>query len=74
MAAARRRLHQLLAISAPTFTQYRHRQQLLDRIRAYAQRAAADGRKVTTIIGSIRADEISADYPSPSAPLSSSPD
>ncbi|MEW2577778.1 B12-binding domain-containing radical SAM protein [Streptomyces syringium] len=49
-------------ISAPTFTQYRHRQQLLDRIRTYAQRAAADGRKVTTIIGSIRADEISAEY------------
>ncbi|WP_238782981.1 B12-binding domain-containing radical SAM protein [Streptomyces monomycini] len=49
-------------ISAPTFTQYRHRQQLLERLRAYAHRAAAAGRQVTTIIGSIRADEISADY------------
>lgn len=51
-----------IIISAPTFTQYRHRQQLLDHIRAYAKRAAADGRRVTTIIGSIRADEINADY------------
>ncbi|MEV5506630.1 B12-binding domain-containing radical SAM protein [Streptomyces orinoci] len=51
-----------IIISAPTFTQYRHRQQLLDHIRAYADRAAAQGRKVTTIIGSIRADEINADY------------
>ncbi|MFH8407620.1 B12-binding domain-containing radical SAM protein [Streptomyces sp. NPDC018019] len=49
-------------LSAPTFTQYRHRQQLLERLRAYAQRAAAAGRTVTTIIGSVRADEISADY------------
>ncbi|MFF4188081.1 B12-binding domain-containing radical SAM protein [Streptomyces sp. NPDC001691] len=51
-----------IIISAPTFTQYRYRQQLLDHIRAYADRAAADGRTVTTIIGSIRADEINADY------------
>ncbi|MBD0742973.1 radical SAM protein [Streptomyces sp. CBMA152] len=51
-----------IIISAPTFTQYRHRQQLLDHIRAYAERADADGRRVTTIIGSIRADEINADY------------
>lgn len=51
-----------IIISAPTFTQYRHRRELLEHIRAYAQRAAADGDKVTTIIGSIRADEISADY------------
>ncbi|MGY1435482.1 MULTISPECIES: B12-binding domain-containing radical SAM protein [Streptomyces] len=49
-------------ISAPTFTQYRHRQELLEHIHAYAQRAAADGRKVTTIIGSVRADELSAHY------------
>ncbi|MFC5720858.1 radical SAM protein [Streptomyces gamaensis] len=51
-----------IIISAPTFTQYRHRQQLLDRILAYARRAEAEGRRVTTIIGSIRADEINADY------------
>ncbi|MEU1355327.1 radical SAM protein [Streptomyces cinnamoneus] len=51
-----------IIISAPTFTQYRHRQQLLDHIRAYAKRAEADGRRVTTIIGSIRADEINEDY------------
>ncbi|MFD7163598.1 B12-binding domain-containing radical SAM protein [Streptomyces violascens] len=51
-----------IIISAPTFTQYRRRQELLDYIRAYARRAEAAGRRVTTIIGSIRADEISADY------------
>ncbi|HET6353447.1 radical SAM protein [Streptomyces sp.] len=60
------RLEQLrvrkIIISTPTFTQYRHRRELLDHIRAYAQRAAAEGDKVTTIIGSIRADELSADY------------
>ncbi|MET9428163.1 radical SAM protein [Streptomyces sp. NPDC003036] len=51
-----------IIISAPTFTQYKYRRELLDHIRAYADRAADQGRKVTTIIGSIRADEISADY------------
>ncbi|GLF97373.1 B12-binding domain-containing radical SAM protein [Streptomyces yaizuensis] len=51
-----------IIISAPTFTQYKHRRPLLEHIRAYAGRAAAEGEKVTTIIGSIRADEISADY------------
>ncbi|MGW3263329.1 B12-binding domain-containing radical SAM protein [Streptomyces sp. NPDC001056] len=51
-----------IIISAPTFTQYRYRQQLLEHIRAYARRAEAAGEKVTTIIGSVRADEISADY------------
>jgi radical SAM superfamily enzyme YgiQ (UPF0313 family) len=51
-----------IIISAPTFTQYRHRRELLEHIRAYAERAAAEGEKVTTIIGSIRADELSADY------------
>ncbi|WP_060954440.1 B12-binding domain-containing radical SAM protein [Streptomyces hygroscopicus] len=51
-----------IIISAPTFTQYKYRRQLLEHIRAYAKRAQAAGEKVTTIIGSIRADEISADY------------
>ncbi|MER5968515.1 radical SAM protein [Streptomyces sp. NPDC002055] len=51
-----------IIISAPTFTQYKYRGELLEHIRAYAHRAAAEGEKVTTIIGSIRADEISADY------------
>ncbi|MBG7704812.1 radical SAM protein [Streptomyces sp. MC1] len=51
-----------IIISAPTFTQYRHRRELLEHIRAYAERAAAEGEKVTTIIGSIRADEITTDY------------
>ena len=48
-----------IIISAPTFTQYRWRDELLDHIRRYAERAP---RKVTTIIGSVRADEISAGY------------
>ncbi|WP_234431339.1 B12-binding domain-containing radical SAM protein [Streptomyces sp. NRRL F-5053] len=51
-----------IIISAPTFTQYRHREQLLEYIHAYAQRAAAQGQKVTTIIGSVRADELSTHY------------
>ncbi|MFI0827317.1 B12-binding domain-containing radical SAM protein [Streptomyces roseolus] len=51
-----------IIISAPTFTQYRHKQALLEHIRAYADRAAAKGEKVTAIIGSVRADEITADY------------
>ncbi|MFF8283492.1 B12-binding domain-containing radical SAM protein [Streptomyces albus] len=51
-----------IILSAPTFTQYRHRRPLLDHIRSYARRAAAEGEKVTTIIGSVRADEITVDY------------
>ncbi|MGH3312201.1 MAG: radical SAM protein, partial [Streptomyces sp.] len=51
-----------IIVSAPTFTQYKHRRELLEHIQAYARRAEAKGEKVTTIIGSIRADEISADY------------
>jgi radical SAM superfamily enzyme YgiQ (UPF0313 family) len=51
-----------IIVSAPTFTQYRHRRELLEHISAYADRAAADGERVTTIVGSVRADEISADY------------
>lgn len=51
-----------IIISSPTFTQYRHRQELLQHIAAYAKRAATRGEKVTTIIGSIRADELTADY------------
>ncbi|MFF4172866.1 radical SAM protein [Streptomyces sp. NPDC001744] len=51
-----------IIISAPTFTQYRHKRALLEHIRAYADRAAAKGEKVSTIIGSVRADEITADY------------
>ncbi|AEM88975.1 B12-binding domain-containing radical SAM protein [Streptomyces violaceusniger] len=51
-----------IIISAPTFTQYRHRRELLDHILAYAKRAEAEGEKVTTIIGSVRADEITQDY------------
>ncbi|TLQ39337.1 B12-binding domain-containing radical SAM protein [Streptomyces marianii] len=52
----------LIIISAPTFTQYRHRAEILQRIRAYRDRAAARGVKVSTIIGSVRADEMTADY------------
>ncbi|OKI41653.1 hypothetical protein A6A29_37615 [Streptomyces sp. TSRI0281] len=51
-----------IVISSPTFTQYRHRGELLDHISAYAHRAAAIGETVTTIIGSIRAGS-----PSPTA-------
>ncbi|MFD6534933.1 B12-binding domain-containing radical SAM protein [Streptomyces goshikiensis] len=51
-----------IIISSPTFTQYRHRRELLEHISAYAQRATAQGDKVTTIIGSVRADELTADY------------
>lgn len=49
-------------ISAATFTQYKHRGPLLEHIRAYADRAAQNGTTVRTIIGSVRADEMSADY------------
>ncbi|MFD8986296.1 B12-binding domain-containing radical SAM protein, partial [Streptomyces sp. NPDC059564] len=51
-----------IIISSPTFTQYRHRRELLAHISAYAHRAASQGEKVTTIIGSVRADELTADY------------
>ncbi|MFF2618858.1 B12-binding domain-containing radical SAM protein [Kitasatospora sp. NPDC058046] len=51
-----------IIISAPTFTQYRRREELLNRIRAYSDRAAEHGVKVTTIIGSVRADEMTSDY------------
>ncbi|MEJ8640155.1 B12-binding domain-containing radical SAM protein [Streptomyces sp. MS2.AVA.5] len=51
-----------IIISAATFTEYRNRRALLDHIRGYRRRAAASGRNVTTIIGSVRADEVSADY------------
>jgi radical SAM superfamily enzyme YgiQ (UPF0313 family) len=55
-----------IIISAPTFTQYRWRDALLAHIRRYAERAQ---HKVTTIIGSVRADEISASYLSAVAEL-----
>lgn len=48
-----------IIISSPTFTQYRHRFKVLDRIRAYAERAS---HPVSTIIGSVRADELSERY------------
>ncbi|MFD9688401.1 B12-binding domain-containing radical SAM protein [Kitasatospora sp. NPDC059088] len=48
-----------IIISSPTFTQFRHRGKLLDRIRQYADRSPEP---VTTIIGSVRADEVSGDY------------
>ncbi|MFE7497559.1 B12-binding domain-containing radical SAM protein [Streptomyces albidoflavus] len=46
-------------ISSPTFTQYGKRYRLLDRLREYSTRSEG---KVTTIIGSVRADELSARY------------
>ncbi|ANW22214.1 B12-binding domain-containing radical SAM protein [Streptomyces clavuligerus] len=52
----------LIIISAPTFTQYRHRTRLLERIRAYRDRARARGIRVSVIIGSVRADEMTSDY------------
>jgi radical SAM superfamily enzyme YgiQ (UPF0313 family) len=52
----------LIIISAPTFTQYRYRAQILKRIRDYRDRAEARSVKVSTIIGSVRADEMTADY------------
>lgn len=55
-----------IIISAPTFTQYRWRGELLEHIRAYARRSPEP---VTTIIGSVRADELSADYLSAVAEL-----
>ncbi|MFJ5851010.1 B12-binding domain-containing radical SAM protein [Streptomyces sp. NPDC092903] len=46
-------------ISSPTFTQYGKRFDLLGKLRDYSQRASE---KVTTIIGSVRADEVSNTY------------
>ncbi|WP_412543001.1 radical SAM protein [Longispora sp. K20-0274] len=46
-------------VSSPTFTQYGKRYALLDRLKSYSERS---GGKVTTIIGSVRADELSARY------------
>ncbi|MEU6405477.1 radical SAM protein [Streptomyces sp. NPDC046985] len=48
-----------IIISSPTFTQYRHRDDLLARIAAYADRAPEP---VSVIIGSVRADEVTAGY------------
>jgi hypothetical protein len=48
-----------LVISSPTFTQYGKRHALLEHLRAYARRSDA---RVSTIIGSVRADELSARY------------
>lgn len=48
-----------IIISSPTFTQYGKRHALLDRIRDYSKRMSG---RVTTIIGSVRADELSARY------------
>ncbi|MFD9687353.1 radical SAM protein [Kitasatospora sp. NPDC059088] len=48
-----------IIISSPTFTQYKHRYQLLDHIAAYADRAPEP---VSVIIGSVRADEVTARY------------
>lgn len=53
--------HQIrkIIISSPTFTQYRFRDELLDRIAAYADRAPDP---VSVIIGSVRADEVTSSY------------
>ncbi|MFD4476029.1 B12-binding domain-containing radical SAM protein [Streptomyces sp. NPDC058471] len=51
-----------IIISAPTFTQYKYRTELLARIRAYRDRATDRGIAVSTIIGSVRADEMTPDY------------
>ncbi|MER5638137.1 radical SAM protein [Kitasatospora sp. NPDC002227] len=48
-----------IVISSPTFTQYRHRDELLERIAAYADRA---DEPVSVIIGSVRADEVTPGY------------
>ncbi|MFG3309679.1 B12-binding domain-containing radical SAM protein [Streptomyces wuyuanensis] len=48
-----------VVVSSPTFTQYGKRYALLDRLREHSRRM--DG-KATTIIGSIRADELSSRY------------
>jgi len=48
-----------VVISSPTFTQYGKRYALLEHLRKYAERS---GGQVSTIIGSVRADELSARY------------
>ena len=48
-----------VVVSSPTFTQYGKRYALLDRLAEHSRRL---GGKATTIIGSIRADELSARY------------
>jgi radical SAM superfamily enzyme YgiQ (UPF0313 family) len=48
-----------VVISSPTFTQYGKRYALLEHLRRYAERS---GGQVSTIIGSVRADELSARY------------
>jgi len=48
-----------VVISSPTFTQYGKRYALLEHLRKYAERS---GSRVSTIIGSVRADELSARY------------
>jgi radical SAM superfamily enzyme YgiQ (UPF0313 family) len=48
-----------IIISSPTFTQYGKRHAVLNRIREYSARMSG---RVTTIIGSVRADELSARY------------
>jgi radical SAM superfamily enzyme YgiQ (UPF0313 family) len=53
-------------VSSPTFTQYGKRYALLDRLREYSKRSRG---KVSTIIGSVRADELSARYLSAVAEL-----
>lgn len=48
-----------VVISSPTFTQYGKRYALLEHLKGYARRSDA---RVSTIIGSVRADELSARY------------
>ncbi len=48
-----------VVVSSPTFTQYGKRYALLEHLKAYARRSDA---RVSTIIGSVRADELSARY------------
>ncbi|WP_432072275.1 B12-binding domain-containing radical SAM protein [Streptomyces wuyuanensis] len=48
-----------VVVSSPTFTQYGKRYALLDRLREHSRRMEG---KATTIIGSVRADELSARY------------
>ena len=48
-----------IVISSPTFTQYGKRYAVLESIKQYSERS---GGHVTTIIGSVRADELSARY------------
>ncbi|WP_329431165.1 radical SAM protein (plasmid) [Streptosporangium sp. NBC_01495] len=48
-----------VVISSPTFTQYRHHGELLAQLRDYT---LASGEAVSTIIGSVRADELTPGY------------